>query len=182
MEKGEISLNDIDSEKLHEHFSFKVDIGQNPLRIDKFLMLRIENATRNKIQKAALNGSIRVNDLHVNTSYKVKGGEVIKVLFNRPPHENLLIPEKMKIDVVYEDDDLIVVNKPPNIVVHPGHGNYSGTLINGLLYHFERLPKNSIIQYKQSFALVKDSNSQFLEIVSPKDGILLLNDTDIKKE
>ena len=143
MEKGEISLNDIDSEKLHEHFSFKVDIGQNPLRIDKFLMLRIENATRNKIQKAALNGSIRVNDLPVKSSYKVKGGEVIKVLFNRPPHENLLIPEKMKIDVVYEDDDLIVVNKPPNIVVHPGHGNYSGTLINGLLSHFERLPKNS---------------------------------------
>ena len=89
MEKGEISLNDIDSEKLHENFSFKVDIGQNPLRIDKFLMLRIENATRNKIQKAALNGSIRVNDLPVKSSYKVKGGEVIKVLFNRPPHENL---------------------------------------------------------------------------------------------
>ena len=143
MEKDEMNLYDIDSEKLHEHFSFKVDLGQNPLRVDKFLMLRVENVTRNKIKKAALNGSIRVNNLPVKSSYKVKGGEEVKVLFNRPPHENLLIPEKMDIDIVYEDDDLIVVNKPPNIVVHPGHGNYSGTLINGLLYHFKKLPKNS---------------------------------------
>tara|TARA_B100001250_G_scaffold57322_1_gene44402 strand:+ start:2211 stop:3248 length:1038 start_codon:yes stop_codon:yes gene_type:complete len=143
MEKDEMNLYDIDSEKLYEHFSFKVDLGQNPLRVDKFLMLRVENVTRNKIQKAALNGSIRVNNLPVKSSYKVKGGEEVKVLFNRPPHENLLIPEKMDIDIVYEDDDLIVVNKPPNIVVHPGHGNYSGTLINGLLYHFKKLPKNS---------------------------------------
>ncbi len=143
MGRDEIDLSNFDSEKLHEHFSFKVDLGQNPLRVDKFLMLRVENATRNKIQKAALNGSIRVNDFPVKSSYKVKGGEIVKVLFNRPPHENLLIPEKMNIDIVYEDDDLIVVNKPPNLVVHPGHGNYSGTLINGLLYHFSNLPKNS---------------------------------------
>ena len=135
-----MNLYDIDSEKLHEHFSFKVDLGQNPLRVDKFLMLRLENATRNKIQKAALNGSIRVNNLPVKSSYKVKGGEEVKVLFNTPPHENLLVPEKINIDIVYEDNDLIVVNKPPNIVVHPGHGNYSGTLINGLLYHLKKLP------------------------------------------
>ncbi len=94
-----MNLYDIDSEKLHEHFSFKVDLGQNPLRVDKFLMLRVENVTRNKIQKAALNGSIRVNNLPVKSSYKVKGGEEVKVFFNRPPHENLLIPEKMDIDI-----------------------------------------------------------------------------------
>ena len=143
MEKGEISLNDIDSEKLHEHFSFKVDIGQNPLRIDKFLMLRIENATRNKIQKAAKEGSIRVNGIIVKSSYKVKKGDKIRILFTHPPYENLLTPENIDLDIKYEDDSIIVINKKSGMVVHPGHGNYSGTLINGLLYHFDNLPNNT---------------------------------------
>ena len=128
---------------LFEHFSFQVDKGQTPLRIDKFLMNFVENATRTKIQAAAKNGSIKVNGLVVKSNYKVKPLDDIRVLFEYPPHENLLIAENIDLDIVYEDDDLVVVNKPAGMVVHPGHGNYSGTLINALIYHFENLPKNS---------------------------------------
>jgi len=106
-------------------------------------MNRIENATRNKIQKAAKDGYIRVNENPVKSSYKVKRGDKIKILFTHPPYENLLTPENIDIDIVFEDESIIIINKPPGLVVHPGHGNYSGTLINGLLYHFKNLPKNS---------------------------------------
>ena len=128
---------------LYEHFSFQVDKGQTPLRIDKYLMNFVENATRTKIQAAAKNGSIKVNGVEVKSNYKVKPLDDIRVLFEYPPHENLLIAENIDLDIVYEDDDLLVVNKPAGMVVHPGHGNYSGTLINALIYHFENLPKNS---------------------------------------
>ena len=130
-------------ENLHEHFNFKADKGQDPLRVDKFLMNRIENSTRSKIQQAAKSGSIFVNGSIVKSNYKVKGGDNIRVLFTHPPHENLLIPENIPIDIEYEDDFLIIINKPPGMVVHPGHGNYSGTMINALLYKFEKLPVNN---------------------------------------
>ena len=133
-------IQSIDS--LYEHYAFIADPGQSPLRVDKFLMSRIENVTRNKIQQSAKEGSIYVNDLIVKSNYKVKGRDRVKVLFAHPPYENLLIAEDIAIDIVYEDDILVVINKPPGLVVHPGHGNYSGTLLNGLLHHFEKLPKN----------------------------------------
>ncbi|MFD0964974.1 RluA family pseudouridine synthase [Pseudofulvibacter geojedonensis] len=128
---------------LYEHYSFTATKGQEPLRVDKFLMNFIENATRNKIQQAAKDGNIYVNDKPVKQNYKVKGNDVVKVLFAHPPYENLLVGEDIPLDIVYEDDDLLVVNKPAGMVVHPGHGNYSGTLINALIYHFENLPKNA---------------------------------------
>lgn len=128
---------------LYEHYSFTANSGQEPLRVDKFLMNFIENATRNKIQKAAKGGSIYVNNEVVKQNYKVKPGDVVRVLFEHPPHEFLLVPEDIPIDVVYEDDQLLVVNKEPGMVVHPGHGNYSGTLINALIHHIENLPNNS---------------------------------------
>jgi 23S rRNA pseudouridine1911/1915/1917 synthase len=131
------------NDELYEHYSFKASEGQEPLRIDKFLMNFIENATRNKIQKAAKNGSIEVNGAPVKQNYKVKGGDEIRVLFEHPPYENLLTPQDLPIEIVYEDDDLLVVNKVAGMVVHPGHGNYSGTLINALIFHFENLPNNS---------------------------------------
>ena len=130
-------------DELYEHFSFKVDKGQDPLRIDKFLMNRIENASRNKIQLAAKNGSIKVNNISVKQNYRVKPRDEIKVMFSYPPFENLLKPEKIDFQIIYEDRDLLVVNKPPNLVVHPGHGNYSGTLLNGILYHVKDLPENN---------------------------------------
>ena len=131
------------SNSLFEHFSFTVDKGQTPLRIDKYLMNFVENATRTKIQSAAKSGSIQVNGNVVKSNYKVKPKDKIKVLFEYPPHQNLLLPENIDLDIVYEDDELVVVNKPTGMVVHPGHGNYSGTLINALIYHFENLPNNS---------------------------------------
>ena len=135
----ESQLND----ELYEHFSFKVDKGQEPLRIDKFLINRIENASRNKIQIAAKNGFIYANDNPVKQNYKVKPGDEVKVMFTHPPYENLLEPEKIEFEIIFEDKDVLVVNKPPNLVVHPGHGNYTGTLLNGVLYHVNELPENS---------------------------------------
>ena len=131
------------SETLHEHYSFSVQAGQEPLRIDKYLMNFVENATRTKIQAAAKDGSIRVNGQVVKSNYKVRPLDEIKVLFEYPPTENLLLPENIDLNIVFEDDDIVVVNKPAGIVVHPGHGNQTGTLINGLIYHFDNLPNNS---------------------------------------
>ena len=134
---------EVNPEELFEHYRFVAAKGQDPLRVDKFLMNFIENATRNKIQQAAKQGHIWVNDALVKQNYKVKAGDEVKVLFEHPPYEFLLTPEDIPLDIVYEDDTLLVVNKPPGMVVHPGHGNYSGTLINALVHHFENLPKNS---------------------------------------
>jgi 23S rRNA pseudouridine1911/1915/1917 synthase len=143
MENDNLLEDDFQEESLHEHFSFTADKGQEPLRVDKYLMNRIENATRNKIQNAAKAGSIFVNDKAVKSNYKVKGGDVVRVLFGHPPHENLLVPEDIPIEIVYEDDTVVVINKAAGMVVHPGHGNYSGTLINALLFHFDNLPNNT---------------------------------------
>lgn len=132
-----------ESADLHEHYRFTAKDGQEPLRVDKFLMNFIENATRNKIQQAAKAGNILVNDIPVKSNYKVKPKDVVRVVLAYPPHENLLVAEDIPLNIVHEDDAVIVVNKEPGIVVHPGHGNYSGTLVNGLIHHIENLPKNS---------------------------------------
>jgi len=142
IEEGKIE-EDNGSDDLYEHHSFKASKGQEPLRVDKFLMNFVENATRNKVQQAAKNGNVFVNGNTVKQNYRVKAGDEVKVLFEHPPYEYLLTPEDIPLDVVYEDDELLVVNKPAGMVVHPGHGNYSGTLINALVYHFENLPNNS---------------------------------------
>ncbi len=141
MEEGNAS--ETSNEELFEHHKFVAAKGQEPLRVDKFLMNFIENATRNKIQQAAKSGHIWVNDAIVKQNYKVKAGDEVKVLFEHPPYEFLLTPEDIPLDIVYEDEALLVVNKPAGMVVHPGHGNYSGTLINALVYHIENLPVNS---------------------------------------
>lgn len=130
-------------DELYEHHRFEAGSGQSPLRVDKFLMNLVENATRNKIQQAAANGNIFVNNVPVKSNYKVKANDVVRVLLEHPPFENIIIPENIPLDIVYEDDQLLVINKPAGLVVHPGHGNYTGTLVNALAYHFENLPMNS---------------------------------------
>ena len=132
-----------ENQDLYEHFHFVAQKGQQPLRIDKYLMNYIENATRSKIQQAAKDGNVYVNDVIVKSNYKVKPNDVVRVLFEHPPYEFLLVPEDIPLTIVYEDDTLLVVNKPSGMVVHPGHGNYSGTLINALTFHFDNLPNNS---------------------------------------
>ncbi|MGQ2984600.1 RluA family pseudouridine synthase [Flavobacterium sp.] len=134
--------NDSEDE-LYEHHRFEAGKGQAPLRVDKFLMNLIENITRNKIQKAADSGNIFVNDIPVKSNHKVKASDIVSMKLEHPPYEHLLEPENIPLDIVYEDDQLLVVNKPAGLVVHPGHGNYSGTLVNALAYHFENLPMNS---------------------------------------
>lgn len=143
MSEDNFELNSVDKDELYEHFKFVAADGQVPLRVDKFLMNFIENATRNKIQEAAKNGNILANEIPVKSSYKVKAKDVIRVVLEHPPHENLLVAEEIDLDIVYEDDVLLVVNKPAGMVVHPGHGNYSGTLVNGLIHHIDNLPNNS---------------------------------------
>jgi 23S rRNA pseudouridine1911/1915/1917 synthase len=130
-------------EELFEHFRFDVPKGQLLLRIDKFLMNLIPNATRNKIQNAATAGDIYVNDVPVKSNYRVKPLDVVRIMLTHPPFENRVDPENIPLDIVYEDDTLLLINKPANFVVHPGHGNYKGTLVNALAYHFENLPMNS---------------------------------------
>jgi len=126
--------------ELFEHYKFKADKGQSPLRVDKFLINFIEHATRTKIQKAATEGNIKVNGNVVKSNYKVKAGDVVTVEYSSPKKEFELIPEDIPLNIVYEDDDFLIVNKDAGMVVHPGFGNYSGTLVNALAFHFKNLP------------------------------------------
>jgi len=137
--------NDIEEieEELFEHFRFDVPKGQLLLRIDKFLMNLIPNATRNKIQNAASAGDIYVNDIPVKSNYRVKPLDVVRIMLSHPPFENRVDPENIPLNIIYEDGTLLLINKPADFVVHPGHGNYTGTLVNALAYHFENLPMNS---------------------------------------
>ncbi|HQW69237.1 MAG TPA: RluA family pseudouridine synthase [Flavobacterium sp.] len=130
-------------EEFFEHHRFVSPKGQSLLRVDKFLMGFIEFATRNKIQQAAEKGNIWVNDIPVKSNYRVKPFDVVRVMLTHPPFENHILPENIPLDIVHEDEALLVINKPPGLVVHPGHGNYTGTLVNALAFHFENLPMNS---------------------------------------
>ena len=141
-EIDDIESNDVEQE-FFEHFKIIIDKGQEPLRIDKFLQIRIANSTRTKIQNAADAGNIFVNGKAVKSNYKVKPFDEISIVLPHPPREIELIPEDIPLDIVYEDEDLIIVNKKPGMVVHPAYGNYSGTLVNALAFHFQNLPKKS---------------------------------------
>lgn len=136
-------MQELEEDLLFEHFRFEVPKGKESERIDKFLTVMIPNTTRNKIQNAADNGDIYVNDVPVKSNYKIKPMDVIAILLKHPPFENKIIPENIPLDIVYEDDAVLVINKPAGLVVHPGHGNYTGTLVNALAYHFDNLPMNS---------------------------------------
>ncbi len=133
-------IEEQEEEGLFEHYQLLVDPGQSSLRIDKYLVNRVDNASRNRIQMAAEAGSILVNGKAVKANYKVKPGDNIQIVMDYPRREIEIIPEDIPLDIVYEDDDLIVINKPPGLVVHPGHGNYTGTLVNALAYYFKGMP------------------------------------------
>ncbi len=140
----EDSLDDIEpvgqTPELYEHFRVVVDKGQTPVRIDKYLFERIVNASRNRIQHAADAGFVMANGKPVKSSYKIKPLDVLTVMMDRPRYENDIIPEDIPLDVVYEDDDLMVINKPAGLVVHPGCGNYHGTLVNAIAWHLRNVP------------------------------------------
>lgn len=127
-----------ESEGLFEHLSMTVDKGQETMRIDKFLVNFRQNSSRNKISQTCRAGNVVVNGSPVKQNYRVKPGDQISVLLTNPPRENIIIPQDIPINIVYEDDDIVVVDKAAGMVVHPGHGNYDGTLINALAFHFEK--------------------------------------------
>jgi len=126
------------SDELYERLVIKIDKGQEPLRIDKYLMMRIEGATRNKIQQAINAGLITVNKNPVKQNYKIKASDEIIVYSDISPEETEVVPEKIDLNIIYEDDDVIVINKPAGLVVHPGSGNYSGTLLNGVAWYMQQ--------------------------------------------
>ena len=130
-------------DELYEHFRLEVPAGQSPERIDRYVTAKLENVSRNKVQNAIKAGNMVVNDRTVKANYKVRPGDVIRLLLPYAPYRELLKPEKMDLDIVFEDPHVIVVNKPAGMVVHPAHGHYSGTLINGILGHVEQLPAGS---------------------------------------
>lgn len=146
MIEEEIGSDAEQEEELFEHYRFKADPGQEMVRIDKYLIDRLPNTSRNKIQFAARNGNVLVNEKAVKPNYKVKPLDEVSIVMPYPVREIELIPQDIPLDIIYEDDQLIVLNKPANMVVHPGYGNYSGTLVNALVFHFDNLP-NSIQNY-----------------------------------
>lgn len=129
-----------DNQELFEHYRFVVDKGQSLLRIDKFLSNKLENTSRSRIQAAATAGNILVNEIPVKSNYKVKGEDVISIVLPHPPREIELIPENIPLEIVYEDDHLLIVNKEAGMVVHPAYGNYTGTLVNALMHHLSGNP------------------------------------------
>lgn len=122
--------------QLYEHFRFEAEAGQKLLRVDKFLVQLMPKISRNRIQAAADAGCVKVGERSVKANYKVKPGDVVRVVLDRPPYENEIIPQEIPLDIVYEDEDLMVINKPAGLVVHPGQGNWTGTMLNALAFYF----------------------------------------------
>ncbi len=129
-----------EDDELYEHHRIVVDKGQSPLRIDRFLMDRLQNATRTKLQAAIDAESVRVNDKPTKASYKIRPLDIITISLAHPPRETDVKPENIPLNIVFEDDDIVVINKVAGMVVHPAHGNWDGTLVNALVYHFQNLP------------------------------------------
>lgn len=160
------------NDDLYERFSFKIDNGQEPLRIDKFLANRIEKATRNKLQQAINAGMVLVNGKDVRPNYKVKPQDEIIIYSDLSPEETDVVPEYVPLDIFYEDDDLMIINKPAGMVVHPGSGNYSGTLLNGIAFYLKQKSPGISEETLPRFGLVHriDKNTS---------GLLVLAKTDV---
>jgi 23S rRNA pseudouridine1911/1915/1917 synthase len=162
----------IDPQELFEHFRFKIDPGQSLLRIDRFLTDRIENTSRTRVQNAANAGNILVNNKPVKPNYKVKPGDLIQVVLPTPPREIELIPENIPLNIVYEDDDVLVVNKEPGMVVHPAYGNYKGTLVNALMWHFRDLPMFSTGEARPGLVHRLDKNTSGILVIAKNEFAL----------
>ena len=126
--------------ELYEHFKFVVDPGQAPLRVDKYMLEKLQHSSRNRIQKAADAGFVHVNERPVKSNYKVRPGDVVTLMLDRPRHDSTIEPEDIPLNIVYEDDQLMVINKDAGMVVHPGAGNFHGTLINAVAWHLKDNP------------------------------------------
>jgi 23S rRNA pseudouridine1911/1915/1917 synthase len=161
-----------EQQELFEHFRFIADPGQSLLRIDKFLNDRIENTSRTRIQNAANAGNILVNNNTVKPNYKVKPGDLIQVVLPTPPREIELIAEDIPINIVYEDEDVLVVNKEPGMVVHPAYGNYTGTLVNALMWHFRDLPLFNTGEARPGLVHRIDKNTSGILVIAKNEYAL----------
>ena len=155
-----------DGNGMYEHFRFVAEKGQTLLRVDKFLVARMEKSSRNRIQQAADAGCILANGKAVKSNYRVKPFDVITIVMDRPRYELEIIAEDIPLDIVYEDDSLLVVNKPPGLVVHPGHGNYHGTLVNALAYHFKDNPNYDVNDPRMGLVHRIDKDTSGLLVVA----------------
>ncbi|MDX5320576.1 MAG: RluA family pseudouridine synthase [Bacteroidota bacterium] len=169
MEEERDILQETEDQELYEHYRILVDKGQSLLRIDKFLMHRIENASRTKIQNAAEEGCILVNDKAVKSNYKVKPNDVISVVLPNPPRDTTVYPEDIPLDILYEDDDLLIVNKEAGMVVHPGFNNYTGTLVNALVHHFDHLPVSRNGEQRPGLVHRIDKDTSGLLVISKNE-------------
>lgn len=160
------------NDELYERFSITIDKGQEPLRIDKFLMQRLENATRNKLQQAINSGMVLVNGKEVRPNYKIKPQDAVIIYSDMSPDETDVLPEKLDLNIVYEDEHLMLINKPAGMVVHPGSGNYTGTLLNGVAWHLQQQNPSISEAMLPRFGLVHriDKNTS---------GLLVLAKTDV---
>ena len=158
-----------DNNELFEHFRFTADPGQAALRIDKFLFNKLERTSRSRIQAAANAGNILVNESAVKPNYRVKPGDTISIVLPHPPRKLELIPEDIPLDIVFEDEDVIVVNKQPGMVVHPGYGNYTGTLVNALMYHLKDNPLFSSGDERPGLVHRIDKNTSGLLVVAKNE-------------
>jgi 23S rRNA pseudouridine1911/1915/1917 synthase len=168
----EEELADSQEQELFEHFRVVVDPGQSMLRMDKYITARLEGVSRTRVQAAAQAGNILVNDNPVKPSYRVKPSDVIQILLPNEPREIELIPQDIPISIVYEDDDVIVVDKKAGMVVHPAYGNYSGTLMNALMFHFKDLPLFQTGELRPGLAHRIDKNTSGLLVVAKNEYAL----------
>jgi 23S rRNA pseudouridine1911/1915/1917 synthase len=175
-EEPQEELNPDEEQALYEHHNIKVAKGQVSMRIDKFIMISVANTTRTKVQAACDAGFVLVNGKPAKSSYKIKPLDEISIVLTVPPRNVEVLPENIPIDITYEDEYLVIVNKKPGMVVHPGYGNYTGTLVNALAYHFENLPKTR----------TKLNNDQYLErpglvhrIDKNTSGIIIIAKTEV---
>ncbi|MCM1332828.1 MAG: RluA family pseudouridine synthase [Bacteroides sp.] len=164
--EDELNLQPEDGDELYEHFRFVADKGQQLLRVDKFLVARLEKSSRNRVQQAADAGCILVNGKPVKSNYRVKPLDVVTVVMDRPRYELEIIPEDIPLDIVYEDEHLLVVNKPAGLVVHPGHGNYHGTLVNALAWHFKDNPDYDVSDPRMGLVHRIDKDTSGLLVVA----------------
>ncbi len=158
--------------ELYEHYRFEIDKGQSPLRLDKYLAIIMKNSSRSKIQSAADDGHLLVNGVAQKASYKVRPGDIVTIVMARPKYSNGLLAEDIPLDIIYEDDDLLIVNKEAGMVVHPGHGNYRGTLVNALTYHLKgsEIVENEDSDLRAGLVHRIDKNTSGLLVVAKSEA------------
>jgi 23S rRNA pseudouridine1911/1915/1917 synthase len=159
----------LEEAELYEHYRIVVDGGQSSVRVDKYLMQKLPNASRNKIQNGIEAEAILVNEKPTKSSYNIKPGDVITVSLPEPPREDVVVPENIPLNIIYEDEELLIVNKPPGMVVHPAQGNWSGTLVNALSYHLNNLPTHRNGEIRPGLVHRIDKDTSGLLVIAKTD-------------